>query len=94
MLLDSSAERSVLVQRQVRARLVVIAGIRSQNLPQMLCAEDENVIETVAPQRPDQSFRIRILPWRAGEIGRSGIPVVRTRLLKTGPYAPSLSRTR
>ena len=49
MLLDSSAERSVLVQRQERARLVVIAGIRRQNLPQVPCTEDKNMIQAVAP---------------------------------------------
>jgi hypothetical protein len=58
MPLDRSAERLIFIQRQVRSRLVVIGGIRGQNPPQMLCTEDDNVIEAVAPQRSNQSFRI------------------------------------
>jgi hypothetical protein len=30
----------------------------------MLLAENQNVIQTVAPQRPDQAFDMRILPGR------------------------------
>jgi hypothetical protein len=45
------------VQRQVR--------ICGQDPLKMPCAEDENVIQTVAPQRSDQAFRIWVLPRRA-----------------------------
>ena len=31
----------------------------------MPCAEDENVIQAVAPKRSDQAFSIWILPWRS-----------------------------
>ena len=50
MSVDRSAERSILVQRQVRARLIVIAKIRGQNPLQMSRTEDEDVIQAVAPQ--------------------------------------------
>ena len=48
-------------------------GIRDQNPPQMPRAEDENVIQAVAPQRSDPPFSIWALPARPGEIGRSRI---------------------
>ena len=66
MPLDRSTEGSILVQRQMRPLLIVIAGIRGQDPPQMPRAEDENVIQAVAPQRSDQPFRIWALPARPG----------------------------
>jgi len=42
----------------MRAGLVVVGRIRGQDLPQMLHAEDKNVIRTVAPERSNQSFSI------------------------------------
>ena len=32
---------------------------------QMPDPKDENVIQAITPQRPDQAFRIRVLPGRA-----------------------------
>src|SRR5882724_7884414 len=49
----------------MRAGLIVIGKIRGQGSPQMPLAENENVIQTVAPKRSDQPFSIGILPWRA-----------------------------
>src|SRR3954471_22773436 len=46
----------------MRAALIVIGTIRSQNLPQMPRAEDKNVIQTVTPKRSDQAFNVWILP--------------------------------
>jgi len=65
MPLDRSAERSILVEGQVRTRLIVVGGIRGQNPPQMPDPEDENVIQAVARQRSNQPFRIRVLPRQA-----------------------------
>ena len=45
MPLDSSTERRILVQRQVRPRLIVIVGICGEDPLQMPCTEDENVIQ-------------------------------------------------
>jgi hypothetical protein len=42
----------------MRAGLIVVGRIRGQDLPQMLHAEDKNVIQTVAPERLDFITRI------------------------------------
>src|SRR5262249_23266437 len=52
----------VLVEREVRARLMVIREVASQDSAQVSVAEDENVVETLAPDRTDQALREWILP--------------------------------
>ena len=47
--LDRSTERRILVQRQMRSRLIVRTGIRGQDPMQMPRSEDDNVIEAIAP---------------------------------------------
>jgi hypothetical protein len=44
----------------MRAGLIVVGRIRGQDLPQMLHAEDKNVIQTVVPERSNQSFKAEI----------------------------------
>jgi hypothetical protein len=39
----------------MRARLIVIETIRGQDLTQMPLVEDENVIQTVAPKRSNDT---------------------------------------
>src|ERR1700674_5014849 len=48
---------------------MIISEIRGQQTPQMALAEDDDVVQTLAPDGSDQSFRIRIVPRarRAGE---------------------------
>jgi hypothetical protein len=58
MSLDRATERRILVQRQMRPRLIVITGIRGQDPLQMPRTEDNNVIQAVAPKRSDQAFRV------------------------------------
>src|SRR5262245_30426958 len=43
----------------MRARPIIIAGIRRQDPPEMPCAEDENVIQAVAPERSMDPVEIR-----------------------------------
>ena len=63
--LDRSTERSILVQRQMRSRLIIITGICGQDPLQMPRPEDNNVIQAVAPKRSDQAFRVWVLPGRS-----------------------------
>jgi hypothetical protein len=63
--LDRSRQRRIFVQRQMRTRLIVIGKIRGQDRTQMLLAEDENVIQTVAPKRSNEAFDVWILPRRS-----------------------------
>src|SRR6476620_2392724 len=48
----------------MRARLIIIDRVRGQNPPQMPFAKDQDVIQAVAPKRPDQAFNIGVLPGR------------------------------
>ena len=41
---------------------MIIGDIRSQQTSQMALAEDDDVVQTLAPNGSDQSFRVRILP--------------------------------
>src|SRR4030081_2811815 len=46
--------RRIFVQRSMRSDAVVIIGVRFQNPAQMLLAEDNEVIQTLTPDRSDQ----------------------------------------
>src|ERR1700686_3017573 len=54
--------RRIFVQRSMRSDAVVIIGVRFQNSAQMLLAEDNEVIQTLTPDRSDQPFGKAILP--------------------------------
>ena len=49
----------------MRAVLIVISRIRGKNSPQLRLAEDQHLIQALAPKRADQTFRNAILPWRS-----------------------------
>src|SRR3989442_9768318 len=75
--LDRPSVGCVLVEREVSASPVVVREVAGQDAPQVLFAEDENMIQTLAPERADEPLRERILP-----------PAVRRRevsFLKTRP---------
>src|SRR4029077_20901122 len=55
---------SVLAQRQMCASLVVIAHIRSQNLPQVGLAGHDHMVEAFPSDRTDEPLDISILPGR------------------------------
>src|SRR5437016_14103864 len=63
--LDRPAQRRILAQRQVRARLIVVRRIRSKNSPQVRLAKDQHSIQALAAHGADQAFRIAILPGRS-----------------------------
>jgi hypothetical protein len=63
--LDHSIHRRIFLQRQLRARPVVITGISGENSPQMRLAEDQHVIQAFPTQCADQTFRNSILPRRS-----------------------------
>ena len=50
---------------------MIIGDIRRQQTSQMVLAEDDDVVQTLAPNGSDQSFGIRILPgtgWRGDHL--------------------------
>ena len=69
--LDRSTARRILVERQMRSEIVVIKSIVSKNPAQMRLAKDDDVIETFAADRTDQSLR---MPVRSAtvSVGPSG----------------------
>ena len=60
--LDRPVVRRILVQGQMRAESVVIAGVGRKDLAQMGFTEDDDVIEAFAADRADQSLRMPVLP--------------------------------
>jgi len=49
----------------MRARLIVISRIGGKNSPQVRLAEDDHVVQALAPQCPDHPFGNTILLWRS-----------------------------
>ncbi len=45
------------------ARRVVVREVASQGTAQVLFAEDDDVIQTLAPDGADEALRERVLPW-------------------------------
>ena len=60
--LHASAHRSIFAQREMRAPVVVVGDIRSQQPLQGSLIEHDDVIEALAADRSDHAFDIRILP--------------------------------
>ena len=58
-------DRRILVQGQVRARLIVVAEIAPQQMMEMGLTKDNHVIKTFPPDRSDQPLRIAVLPRRS-----------------------------
>src|SRR5437588_5474515 len=62
-----SRRRRVLVDRKVRASLVIVGRVRSQQMAEMPLAEHDNVVKTFPPDRTDRPFTISVLPRRSPE---------------------------
>lgn len=60
--LDRPEIGCVLVQREVRSRLMVIDEIAGHDAVQVPRVDDEHVIQTLAPDRADEPLRERVLP--------------------------------
>jgi len=60
-----SRRRRVLVDRKVRASLVIVGRVRSQQMAEMPLAEHDNVVKTFPPDRTDRPFTISVLPRRS-----------------------------
>ena len=61
--LDGPDVRRVLVEREMSASLVIVPEVVGQDAARVPFAEDENVVQTFAPDRTDQALGERILPW-------------------------------
>src|SRR5260370_42303787 len=63
--LDCAIDRSVLVERPMSPQLIIIGGILRQNSAQVRFAQDNYMVDALAPDRSDQSFAEAVLPRRA-----------------------------
>jgi hypothetical protein len=80
--LDGPPIRRILLEPEVSSRPVIVREIAGQDAVQVAFAQDEGVIQTLAPDRADEPFREGVLP-RAGACGlstsRSPMPFTRCR---------------
>src|SRR5436309_15863035 len=60
--LDGPDVRRILVEREMRASPVIVGEVAGQDAAQVAFAEDEDVIQTLASERADESLGERILP--------------------------------
>ena len=63
--LNVARNRRVLVQRQMRAGLVVICHVRSLQVPKVMLSKENDMVEYLSPDRANQPFSIGVLPWRS-----------------------------
>ena len=60
--LNGETFRRVLIQRQVRARFVIIAEITFEQSTQMVVIEDDHMVQTFTTNASDQSLHVAVLP--------------------------------
>src|SRR5258708_32408020 len=62
--LNRARIRRIFVQRPMCSDAIVVASVRFQNSAQMCLAQNNDVVQTLAPDRSDQPFGKPILPGR------------------------------
>jgi hypothetical protein len=67
--LDWPPIRRILLEREVSSRPVIVREIAGQGATQVAFAQDEDVIQALAPDRANEPFREGVLP-RAGGRGQ------------------------
>jgi hypothetical protein len=55
--LDRSPKRRILLERPVRTRLIVVSRIRRERTAQVALTKNNEVVQTFAAKRANQSFR-------------------------------------
>src|SRR5712672_1656959 len=69
--MSRTGNRRILVQRPMCSDGIVVMGVRFQNATQMRLAQDNHMIDALAPGRTDRPFAISVLPRRS----RRGWPI-------------------
>ena len=62
--LDRAGHGTVVVQRPVSARVMVIGDVVAKNSAEVPLVEDQDMVEALSTDGADQPFTIRILPGR------------------------------
>jgi hypothetical protein len=60
--LNRPRNRRIVVQGSMRSNAIVVVSVRFQNAAHMCLAQNNDVIQTFAPDRSDQPFGKAILP--------------------------------
>src|SRR5215207_1498294 len=63
--IDGASIGRVLAEREVRSRVRVVRDVRSKHAAEMSLIDDDDVVQTLATDRPDDAFDVGILPGRA-----------------------------
>jgi hypothetical protein len=63
--LNGTFRRSILAEREVRPRPLIARNIGPKDPTKMPLIEDDDVVQTLAPDRADDAFDVGILPGRA-----------------------------
>ena len=83
--LDGPDVRRILVERKMRASPVIVGEVAGQDAAQVAFAENQDVIQTLASDRADESLGERILPGVGGAVRTSLMPMPFTRWRKAWP---------
>jgi hypothetical protein len=75
----------VLVEREVGARLMVIGDVLGQDAVQVSFVQNENMVETLAPDGTDQALGEGICQGLCGAVRTSSMPMPFTRCRKCWP---------
>jgi hypothetical protein len=59
-----ASDGRILVQKSMRSDAIIIVGVGFQDPTQIDLAEDNDVVQTLTPDRPDQLFGKAVLPRR------------------------------
>lgn len=83
--LDDSRNRSILTEREVRPRRVIVAQITSQASAEMRFVENDDVVEQFAADGAGQAFGEWVLPGERGVVSTSAMPIPLTRSRNSHP---------
>jgi hypothetical protein len=59
--LNFARNRCVLVE--IRAGVIVICHVQSQQVPKVTLTKDNDMVEHLPPDRANQPFSVGVLPW-------------------------------
>ncbi len=65
---DSPRDRRVSVERHVRAVLVVVSSVRSNQSQHVALAEDDHMVEHLTPERTDEPLRVSVCQGDLGAV--------------------------
>jgi hypothetical protein len=83
--LDRPSVGCILVERQVSASPVIVREVHSEDASQVPLAENDDMVQTLAPDRADESLGEGICHGLRGAVRISLIPMPFTRCRKVSP---------